>query len=128
MGECSTCQALLRDFAARHSEYRSEDAEVVAFVPELRSTAAELQASLGLPFPLLADSENKVRRSYLELMPDRSEVSNVVFVIDRYGAPYAAVVGSKPGDPAVHEEILEWLGFIEIQCPECGIAEWPVEA
>jgi hypothetical protein len=77
---------------------------------------------------VLADPENKVRRSYLELMPDGSQEGNVVFVIDRYGAPYAALAGAEAGDPAVHEEILEWLAFIGIQCPECGIAEWPVEA
>lgn len=75
---------------------------------------------------MLADPENKVRCRYLELMPGGSQ-ENVVFVIDRYGAPYAALAGAEAGDPAVHEEILEWLGFIGIQCPECGIAEWPVE-
>ena len=127
-GECSPCQALLRDLAARHTEYQSEDAQVVAIVPEARSNVAEMQSSLDLPFPLLADPDNQVRRGYLELIPDRSETIDVVFVMDRYGAPYAAVLGPEPGDPAVHEEILEWLGFIEIQCPECGISEWPVEA
>jgi hypothetical protein len=61
-------------------------------------------------------------------MGDGSEANNVVFIIDRYGAPYTALVGAEPGDPALHREILEWIGFIEMQCPECGIAEWPVEA
>jgi hypothetical protein len=42
----------------------------------------------------------------------------MVFVIDRYGAPYAAVVGADPADPGLHAELLEWLSFIELQCPE----------
>jgi hypothetical protein len=49
------------------------------------------------------------------------------FVLDRYGAPYAATVANEPGDEDLHTELLEWLDYIELQCPECGVAEWLVE-
>jgi hypothetical protein len=42
----------------------------------------------------------------------------MLFVLDRYGAPYAALTGPELDDPGLQQEVLEWLAFIEVQCPE----------
>jgi peroxiredoxin len=126
--DCASCEALMRDFAARRADYRAQDAQVVAIVPATQERVRHLQADLNLSYPLLADPQAAAQRAYMQLIPDAPGDKNAVFVIDRYGAPYAALVDAVPDDPAVHEEILDWLGFIEVQCPECGIAEWPVGA
>ena len=47
-----------------------------------------------------------------------------VFVTDRFREIFAAYLPARgPGLPDV-KEILEWLVFINIQCPECGVPEW----
>jgi peroxiredoxin len=127
-GDCASCEALMRGFTARRADYRAQDAQVVAIVPDTQERVRRLQAGLNLSYPLLADSQADTQHAYMQLIPDAPGDKNAIFVLDRYGAPYAALVGAVPDDPAVHEEILDWLGFIEVQCPECGIAEWPVGA
>jgi peroxiredoxin len=126
-GDCASCEALLRDFAARRADYRAQDAQVVAIVSATAANVGRLQAELNLSYPLLADPQADAHRAYMHLIPDEPGEKSAVFVIDRYGAPYAALIDADPDDPTVHEEILDWLAFIEVQCPECGIAEWPVE-
>jgi peroxiredoxin len=110
-------RAALRAFARRYGDYQADQTEVLAVLPASQAAVAGLQAELELPFPLLADAEEKVRASYAALLPTQPD-SALVFVLDRYRAPYAAVVDADPADPTLHREILDWIDFIELQCPE----------
>ncbi len=117
---CPICQAALQEFAARRIEYGAVEAKVVPILP---SSAAQV-AALTYPFPVLADPDGIARARYAGLvgMEERSAGSAhdpvMFFVLDRYGAPYAAGVLDEPDDPDLQAELLEWLDFIEIQCPE----------
>jgi hypothetical protein len=84
-----------------------------------------LEGAGDIPFPVLADPEGTVLQAYAALLPVPPEEKPVVFVIDRYGGPYAALGPSELDDPALRREIRRWLTFVEIQCPECGAPEWP---
>ena len=87
-------------------------------------------ALLELPFPVLADPGGRVRQAYAGLMDESlvNEGDTLLFVLDVYGAPYSAYVsalGSALGSaqdglysPALHEDVLKWLEFIGMQCPE----------
>lgn len=47
-----------------------------------------------------------------------------LYITDRYREIYHA---ARPGDaqwPTSAEEVLSWLVFMNIQCPECGAPEW----
>jgi hypothetical protein len=76
------------------------------------------------PFPVLADQEGIARARYADLVgvgpeaPGSDHSPIMLFVLDRYGAPYAATVLDEPDDPELQVDLLEWLDFIEIQCPE----------
>ena len=117
---CSRCQAALQEFAARRIEYGAVEAKIV---PVLPNTGAQV-AALTYPFPVLADPDGAVRARYGELVGVESFGSRsshdpvMFFVLDRYGAPYAATVLDEPDDPELQLGLLEWLDFIEIQCPE----------
>ncbi len=117
--ECPACQAALQEFAARRLEYGAVDAQVVPILPQ---TAAEI-AGMPYPFPVVADPQGTARRQYAELVGvdgTAAEADGPVlfFVLDRYGAAYAAAVLHEPEDPELQPELLEWLDFIELQCPE----------
>lgn len=67
---------------------------------------------------LLADPEGETRGAYTALLPDGTAGDALLFVLDRYGAPYAALSCPEAGELAIQQEVLEWLAFIEVQCPE----------
>jgi hypothetical protein len=107
----------VESFKTRLSEYRVLDAKVLAVMPEV---ITERLFESKAEFLLLSDLEGKVRQAYAGLM-DASLVSDddiLIFVLDRYNAPYAAWIGEKFTDPTVHQDVQSWLTFIGVQCPE----------
>ena len=115
--ECPACRAALESFIARQADYRQQEAEVVIVLPTPEEAAA-LRSKLALPFPLLADPDGATRQAYARLLNSTGEGDAMLFVLDRYGAPFVAAIAGEPDDPMLHGEILDWLAFIEMQCPE----------
>lgn len=118
---CLDCAAALRSFASHMPAYNKQESVILAIFPD---PVEEIQDSglLDLPFPLLEDSGSAVRRKFAGLMAE-SLVDNgdvLLFVLDRYGAPYAALVLDELGIgmEGFHRETLKWLEYIELQCPE----------
>ena len=118
---CQDCAAALRSFASHMPAYNRQESVILAIFPD---PVEEIHVSglLDLPFPLLEDSGSAVRRKYAGLMAESLvEAGDVLlFVLDRYGAPYTALVGDELGIGAegFHRETLKWLEYIELQCPE----------
>jgi len=116
--DCPGCRVALQNLADHQREYQEREAQVLVVVsgpaaqPALREAGAH-------PFPVLADPEGTARQAYIAILsaPVRDD-EPLVFVLDRYGVPYAALICPAPDDPALQGEILEWLDFIEFQCPE----------
>lgn len=123
--DCQSCQDLVANIAAHSGDYEAENAQVLIVSP---GSAQELPDADETPFPVLADPDNKTYAAYAALLGDDSSQDwAMVFILDRFGAPYAAVVGQELDEPSIHEDIRGWLEFIGIQCPECGVSHWPVE-
>jgi peroxiredoxin len=118
---CPDCAAALGSFASRMPAYNRQEGVILAIFPD---PVEEIRVSglSDLPFPLLADTGGEVRRIYAALMAESlvDDGDVLLFVLDRYGAPYAALVGSESGIGAegFHHETLKWLEYIELQCPE----------
>lgn len=122
---CVGCLEALRAIAANQQAYQELEAEIVAIFRSSPEDSARLKSEQHYPFPVLADPEGAVRREYAGMLPSGDEPGIGVFVLDRFGGPYAGIVTGEDGLADLQEGILGWLGFIEIQCPECGIPEWP---
>ncbi|HWP44156.1 MAG TPA: redoxin domain-containing protein [Blastocatellia bacterium] len=127
-GGCAACRRLLRDIAAKHSEYRNLDCEVLAISREGIEELRQLAADLNLPFPLLSDREGRVFEAYLGqgargLKPREGDVA--VFIADRFGELYARMIAADADGLPAEPGIRDWFQFIQIQCPECYAPEWP---
>lgn len=116
--DCPGCHAALQNLAKHRLEYQEHEAQVLVVVPTPMAELTVVETTEAHPFPLLADQEGVTRRAYAALLPGEPAEEAMLFVLDRYGAPYAALICPEPDDPALPREVLEWLAFIELQCPE----------
>jgi len=114
--ECRACWQALEGFATHRDAYRAQGAEVLVVFPTAGEEALIPSPDSGLQ--VLLDPEGAVRRAYAALLPEASPEDVLLFVLDRYGAPYAAVACPEPHEASLRPEVLEWLAFIEVQCPE----------
>ncbi len=106
-------QALLQELSQARPAIQAEAAELLAVTTASPQEARALSRRLGTS--LLVDPEGALHRAALGPgAPDQGTPG--VLVVDRYGEIYA-VLRPDPEPPRV-ADILEWLRFIELQCPE----------
>lgn len=121
---CPTCLDILNGFAERRREYMGENAQVLGIFPgaseQLQTEVSENPEFKDLPLIWMADHQGLACASYSRLMDESlvSEQDAMLFILDNYGAPYAALVGKELEDGDIHHDILKWLQFINMQCPE----------
>jgi peroxiredoxin len=122
------CQKSLSNFARRTSDYKRHQSTVVIIFPQtLQEMRVALHMNLSLrevleksPLLVLSDPNNKIRQAYNGLMSKTLIKDNDVtlFVLDTFGSPYTALISKNLDDYEIHTEVLSWLQYIEIQCPE----------
>lgn len=70
-----------------------------------------------IPFPYLRDAHGEVSKQFTGGKP-------AVLMVDRYGELDACLEGGWRDEIPDHRDILDWLVFVESQCPECGVSHW----
>ncbi len=126
--DCPICRAALRVFARTNGVFAEQEAALMPIFASSPEAVGAIQLAESLPFPLLADPDGKVRRAYTTLLPGGDRKGVGVFVLDRFGGLYAGSITDEPDPYVLDPEIESWLAYIEIQCPECGVSEWPIPA
>jgi peroxiredoxin len=126
--DCQDCDPTINAFAERELEYRGQESQVLIIIPngiQERGTSTRIEGFLAAPSEemgarLLFDPGGVTRRAYAELMSSElvDEDDNILFVLDAYGAPYTAVIAKHFNNGDIHNEVLSWLQYINIQCPE----------
>lgn len=117
---CASCRVALESFASRLGDYNRLGAVVLAIFPDAVESLKADPTLAGLPFPVLSDA-NGAARDRLASLVDASLVTDedhIVYVLDEYGAPYAAFTGSELPGSGFQNEVLKWLEYIEARCPE----------
>jgi len=117
----SPVAVLLEELAARKEEFTLEAAQVLVAVS---SQPAAVPQRGRWAFPVLVDDGAHIHRN-VGAIDAAGRPAPAVFVTDRFREILAAYL---PGDGSAlpgAKEILDWLVFINIQCPECGVPEWP---
>jgi len=106
---CGECRAWLRRLADTIVELREWDAHVVA-VAATQEDAVSLAADL--PFPVAADAEGGFAA--------RTGVAGAgVVIADQWGEVHHVAGGGDGHDLPGPAEIVDWVRFLAIQCPEC---------
>jgi peroxiredoxin len=124
---CEPCRKFLSEMIQRRDDYLDVDAEIIAVDLDSLDKARGLAMELNLPFPLLADPSGEAARQFI-IPGSRGEVPKFsAFVADRFGEIYAEYLSSDAARLPSQDDILGWLHLIDIQCPECGVPEWPLE-
>ena len=110
----------LRHFQARRNDYAAHAARVVAVVDAPAQEVADLDQELeASSLTLLADPEGATRQEYAALLPDEPGTEAALFfVLDRFGAPHVAFASSEPQNSELHDNLIDWLFGIELECPE----------
>ena len=113
--------ALLEELDAQAGELTLEVAQVLVVVA---SRPAAVPQRSRWAFPVLVDDGAHIHRN-VGATDAEGSAAPAVFVTDRFREIYAGYLPG-PGSALLGaKEILDWLVFINIQCPECGVSEWP---
>ena len=115
--DCPTCGAMLRELAAHRDAYHQEETVVLAIGPDQQVENQQLAAHLGHPFPLLSDPAGRI-------IAQQGFDTPSLIIADRWGEIWAVWVGGTDHRLPSGQDLLQWLHFIEAQCPECTIVEW----
>lgn len=121
----SVTEKLLVEVADHYVAFKNEEAAVIAVIRGSTEECARLRERLRLPFAVLPDFSGSVYR-LVGANDNQGHAAAALYVTDRYGEVFASF-RTRDGQtlPSV-SEILEWLEFVNIQCPECEPPEWPV--
>jgi len=122
--ECSGCRKLLELISSAYDQLVAEEGEILVVVHAHLSDAAALKHEMGLRCPVLSDVSGEVFKQY-GLLGSGKKPRAAIVVSDRFGEIYHVSISGEEHRLASVEDILSWLGFIEIQCPESGAPEWP---
>jgi peroxiredoxin len=114
---CAACEAFLQELAAHLDPYRQEETAVLAIGPDKPAENQHLAARLGHPFPFLSDPVGRV-------VAQQELATPSLIIADRWGEIWAAWLGGTNHQLPSEQDILQWLSFIEAQCPECTMIEW----
>lgn len=106
-------EAYLQSLSGVYQDVLYAEARVIAVVPlPLHGTSA-LSSRLKLPFALLCDEGGETTRRMLG-----SEHASALCVADRFGqVHYLNIAHTATGLPPA-KVALDWLDFIQVQCPE----------
>ncbi|MGH7538152.1 MAG: hypothetical protein ACREMF_05930, partial [Gemmatimonadales bacterium] len=119
----SSVTVMLDELVARADELTLEAAQVLVAVTS-RPTAVPQRGRWA--FPVLVDDGGRIHRS-VGAADAAGRPAPAVLVTDRFREIFAAYLPGLGSTLPGAKEILDWLVFINIQCPECGVPDWPTE-
>jgi len=120
--EKSPVTVLLEELEAHAEELTLEAAQVLVAVTSRPAAVAQRGR---WTFPVLVDDGAHIHRN-LGASDAVGRPAPAVFVTDRFREIFAAYLPGHGSALPGAKEILDWLVFINIQCPECGVPEWPI--
>lgn len=111
---------LLAELAAARADVEADGGQVVAISA---GTPPVVAGGPAWPFPLAFDTDGSLHR-LVGAVDDTDTPAAALYVTDAYREIFAVLRPSEPGWPEGASDVLQWLTFATIQCPECSVPEW----
>lgn len=111
---------LLQQLGQSRTSLADEEAEVLVVAA---ANAGEMGSAATSPFVMLVDRDEAFHRR-LNAVDAAGRIAPAVVITDRYREIYHIFRPTEPAWPPTAEEVVSWLVFMNIQCPECGAPEW----
>jgi peroxiredoxin len=103
---------LLRRLKELWAEFVEINAQVLAIFDAERESLVPLAQTLDLPFPMLADGDNRVWETYTH-EPTRGAA---LFILDTYGATSAQRLVSSAAELPAAEDMLDLARYTQYRC------------
>jgi peroxiredoxin len=114
---CAACRAYVEELTDSGDGFRRWDGRLIVVLPE-GPLAGEGALDTRKEVFILQDEHD-------ELWPRIGRGCAAVVVADRWGAIYEVVRDGEGHRLPTPHEVVEWLRYIAIQCPECGVPDTP---
>lgn len=101
-----------------NEDIQNENGKLVVIQAGPQDMPAGISGLEGKPFPILFDRGGSVREKYEAVLPDFNKGGVLLLVLDRYGAIFSAYRTQDLAVPLPAGEVVDWLNFIDLQCPE----------
>jgi hypothetical protein len=112
-------EQLLARLAEAHDAIAAEDGQVLVVIAD---APARWYRAWRYPFPLAFDASAGLHRRVAAVdAAGRPEAT--LYNTDRCREIFAVLRPSSPRWPTSAQDVLEWLTFVAIQCPECNPPE-----
>lgn len=123
-GHQAATAELLSEMAKSYEQLKGQEAEIIAVAQCPKHECGRIEQQLKLPFSVFSDEDGHIHRE-VGASDQLGHASAAAYVTDRYGEVFA-LYRTRDGQALPGAtEILNWLEFINIQCPECEPPEWP---
>ena len=110
---------LLGQLAGARAELEAEDGQVLAVVAD---SPSRWRGAWPYPFPLAFDADASLHRR-VAAVDDGGRPDAALFVTDRYREVFVVLRPRDARWPTGAQDVLAWLTFVNIQCPECNPPE-----
>jgi peroxiredoxin len=125
VGHDESTMTLMMRLADQYAQIKNEDATVLLIFQESPEAAARMAQELKLPYPVLVDEDGRVHRE-LGAADTVGSPRSAIYITDRFGEVFGAYRSRDGISLPSFEKIVHMLEFVNSQCPECGVPEWPV--
>lgn len=118
-GEGALDRTALRDLQSLASAadlFGAENGKMLAVIGRPSDAVPNIGGTPDLD--VATDPGSKLRQAYASRLrvADRGQAS--LYILDRYGAPFAVLTEAELAAESTRAEVLSWLKFVELQCPE----------
>lgn len=125
--DCLACFGYARQLAAQGPALEDADATPVVVVSGSAGEAATWREGVGESALLVGDPDGRWKAAVAAAI-GRSPTDALLLVLDRYLAPRAGSFAPEAGGLIAPSEVVEWLRFVALDCPECSTElGWAVE-
>lgn len=110
---------LLAQLTDLRAELEMEESQVIAIVADVPS---HWVGEWPYPFPLAFDADARLHHR-VAAIGDADQPEVALYITDRYREIFAMLFLGEDDWPTDARSVIEWLTFINIQCPECTSPE-----